>query len=1130
MKTHRLSIVTVCLVGLLAFAGSVVAEPIDDTFAAFARYTRGTSRTAVIAVEEAVYRASDDPKARAAMGARVLAVLKGKSATTDAKSLACAYVPLVCDDGAVKALVPLLADARIAGSARGALQRLPGPAAAAALRDALARAGGPARIGLINSIGARRDAKATGALKALLTDKDATTSAAAAAALGAIGTAEAAEALTATGLKPTPALLDALLECADQSIAAGDRKTAAAVYRRLTAAGQADNWRWAGLTGLAGSSPDEALIELLDVLDGRDAALAGRALSLIAAMPGPRPTAAMTGRLKKLGASGQVLLLGALAQRGDRSAAPAVAELLGINNVAVQLAAVEAIGALGDERNIVALTEIAASGGPAAGAARAGLVRLPGRKVDAALLAGLAGGDAGVQVELITAAVARQADGIVAKLEWAAGNVDPNVRAAAYAGLAKLGGQGEFAPLVQSLGSRTEATDRQGLEQTLTAIARRTDDRPGATKAVLGALKAAKGETAAALLRVLTALGGPDALAAVVARLTGGEATVREAALRALVNWPGPAACAPLLKIVSESPDRRSRILAMRGYLRLAPLSAKPAETFGKIGKLVKTPDSKRLLLSALGGAPASADTLAMAVSMLDDADVRAEAPYAVAAMAEKLAPQSPKLALAAVAKVREGKVVDKDLVAKLATIERLATRRPRRGGGAGRPTYGKDVVEARKKHLAAAAPKGSRLAVYLDCGVVRTAGAAKGPQIKSLSGADYTWAASGGVPAGTVVYDTTAVAFDLTGLDAKKHYAVGFSWWDYDHNTRAGSVSASAGDGTSVRLLKATRMPSFGAGKKAAEIVVGLSKTLSSKGKVRLGFINEAQPNIVVGEVWLLESDKAIEIPAAAAGNVGAKGRAGRTAKGRTERNAKPRAAAGAGFPMTVAAPKDESKTNVLIVTGVDYPGHKWKLTTPVLKGLLAKDKRFEVQVVADPHQLASPMLHKYDVVVMHFKDYEKPAAWTAVRPNFTKFVADGGGVVLVHFACGAWQGWDEFVKIAGRVWNPKMRGHDRHGAFTVEMTDREHPITKGMKPFTTTDELYTCLDGKTKIEVLAHSRSKVDKKMYAMGFVLQYGKGRVFHSPLGHDVKAFAAAGVGELFRRGTAWAAKLTPVAAK
>jgi len=1124
MKMHRLITVTVCLVSLLACVAPAQAAPIDDTFAAFATYTRGSSRVAVVAVEEACYRASGDPKARAAMGARLQALLQSPTATPDAKAIACLHVPLVCDDSVVKTLVALLADAKTADSARGALQRLSGEAAGVALREALAAAGGPARIGLINSLGARRDAKAAFALATLLANSDAatTTTTAAIAALGAIGTPEAVNALASTRVPPSPAVLDALLECADQRLAAGDRAGARAIYRRmmstfpLTAA-----WRWAGLTGLARTSPDDALpILLSDLGDSVRIESVARALSLIVAMPGPDVTAALAKRLKYLPASRQALL-GALAQRGDRSAGPAVAKLLESDEPAVQVAAIEAIGTLGDETNIAALAKIGASGGSARAAARASLIRLPGRNVDAALLTQLAKGEAGVRVELINAAVARQADGIVPKLMGATGDKAATVRAAAYTGLARLGGQGELVARAGALASLTDAADRQGLEAMLTSIARRTDDKPGATRAVLAALKASKGETAAALLRVLTALGGPDALAAAVARLDAGEATVREAALRALTNWSEPTACTPLLKIISQSADKRARILAMRGYLRLAPMAAKPTEAFAKIGKLVKTADSKRLLLSALAASPASTDTLAMAVSMLDDADVRDEAPYAVVAIATKLAPSQPKVALAAVAKVREGKM-DKDLTAKVAAVERLARRRPVRGG-AGRATYSKAVVEARKKYLAAAAPKGSKLVQYLDCGVERTAGKANGLQIKSLNGANYTWAGSGSEPAGTVVFDAVDVNFDLTGLDATKHHAVGFSWWDYDQSTRAGSVFASDGKDNHALLLKATKMPSFTAGKGAAEIVVTLSKTLTSRGHVRLSFGNEATPNIVVGEVWLLESDKAIVAPAAAGGGPV-------PAKSKKPKSAKPQAAAGAGLPMKIVAPKDESKTNVLIVTGVDYPGHKWKLTTPVLKGLLAKDTRLEVQVLADPHQLASPILHKYDVVVMHFKDYEKPTAWTAEQPNFMKFVADGGGVVLVHFACGAWQGWDEFVKISGRVWNPKLRGHDRRGPFTVEILKPDHPITKGMKDFDTHDELYTCLDGKTPIEIIAHARSKVDKKYHPMGFVLQYGKGRVFLSPLGHDVQAFDAPSVGELFRRGTAWAAGLTPVAGK
>ncbi|RKY08825.1 MAG: ThuA domain-containing protein, partial [Planctomycetota bacterium] len=73
----------------------------------------------------------------------------------------------------------------------------------------------------------------------------------------------------------------------------------------------------------------------------------------------------------------------------------------------------------------------------------------------------------------------------------------------------------------------------------------------------------------------------------------------------------------------------------------------------------------------------------------------------------------------------------------------------------------------------------------------------------------------------------------------------------------------------------------------------------------------------------------------------------------------------------------------------------------------------------------------------------------------------------------------------------------------------------------------LYTCLAGDRKIKLLAKSKSKVDGKDYPMAFVFKYGKGRVFHSPLGHDIKAFTNPGCAQLFRRGTAWVAGLSPI---
>jgi len=237
------------------------------------------------------------------------------------------------------------------------------------------------------------------------------------------------------------------------------------------------------------------------------------------------------------------------------------------------------------------------------------------------------------------------------------------------------------------------------------------------------------------------------------------------------------------------------------------------------------------------------------------------------------------------------------------------------------------------------------------------------------------------------------------------------------------------------------------------------------------------------------------------------------------------------AGYSPTRETPaqgrNDAQSKKVLIVTGIDYPGHKWKLTAPVLAQAIAADNRLKVTVTEDPNDLASDKLGGYDVIVLHFMNWETPDPGPQARANLKAVVRSGKGLVLVHFACGAFQQWPEFVELAGRVWDPKLRGHDPHGAFSVRITDAAHPIMKGMKDFETTDELYTCLAGKAPIKVLATARSKVDNKDYPMAFVLNYGKGRVFHSVLGHDVQALANPDVGRLFRNACAWSAGLEPL---
>jgi hypothetical protein len=236
-----------------------------------------------------------------------------------------------------------------------------------------------------------------------------------------------------------------------------------------------------------------------------------------------------------------------------------------------------------------------------------------------------------------------------------------------------------------------------------------------------------------------------------------------------------------------------------------------------------------------------------------------------------------------------------------------------------------------------------------------------------------------------------------------------------------------------------------------------------------------------------------------------------------------------GRGADPATPPPAPSGHAKILVLTGNEYPGHKWRETAPLIARFLATDRRLTAEVNSDPQFLASPQVHTYDAIVLNYLNWKSPDPGPKARENLKKFIEGGKGLVIVHNACAAFGDWPEFKEIAGRAWNPnRVRGHDPHGSFRVEITAVEHPITMGMKSFETTDELYTCLlTGGRPVEVLAKATSKVDKKDYPMALVHQYGEGRVFLCVLGHDVKALSVEAVQELYRRGTAWAAGLPPI---
>jgi HEAT repeat protein len=408
---------------------------------------------------------------------------------------------------------------------------------------------------------------------------------------------------------------------------------------------------WFAFCAGASGQQDEAVGIVLDILKSGDQEMQAVAIAMVKDMPGTEVTKALVNELANLSPASQVMLISALSDRGDAAALPAVTAAVKAEDESVRIAAIKAVSRLGDASSVDLLAETAASStGAEQKAAREGLYRLRGPKVDEAILAGMRNAEPDVRIELIKSAGQRNISASFDTLLETATSPDRRVRRESLKVLKVISSAEQLPELVELLLNLESSSDINEAQKTIAAVAHKIDDKDRQAEAVLAVLPSVNdAKKKSSLLRVLGKIGDSSALPRLREALGSDNDDIRGAAIRALAEWPTSEPADEMMKAAENSQNRVHRILALRGCVHLLGLdnrrsSEETIAMYKKAMSLAPNAVEKKRVLAGLANME-TLDALQMAAGYLSDESLLQEAEYAVVKIAGSIYESHPKQA-----------------------------------------------------------------------------------------------------------------------------------------------------------------------------------------------------------------------------------------------------------------------------------------------------------------------------------------------------------------------------------------------------------------------------------------------------------------------------------------------------
>ena len=583
---------------------------------------------------------------------KLIAVVASKDATQAGKAVACRFLQQVGTPRCIPAVSGLLRDEILSDYARLVLERLKSEQADKAMRDALEKSPDKAKVGILASLAERRDEKAVKAAGKLANSRNPAVAKAAIEALGNIGGKDAAAILLS--IKPAknlaPVQMWAMVECA-RSLSGNDKVSLC----EKVLAGTYSPCRIAALRDLANVDAAKASSLIARAIKDNDVKLRRDGLGIVAATKGERLTRDMLDLLEELSSDQKAELIVALGARGDKTALKSIMEYISSEDTVIRDASVTAVSKLGDAGVVKLLLSTADSPKLRDSVTRA-IAGMKDDDVNAVLVESLK--NRNLRMAAIQAIIARGCTEAVPVLLKLVQDKVPDVRQQAWTGMAALASANDMDSIMKTVVEIKEAEDLSHAEGAVRKVFSRAENRSKCFEVVARHYEPATEATKAFILDLAAATGDSNALKLERSALASANKELYARALRALAKWPNESAAEDLLKQAGSASEMVDRIVALRGYIRIAGMETanlsgdERMQMFKTAIGLAKRNEEKKAVLAILPRYPYP-QAMALAKRLRQDRTLTAEADAAI----EKIKQSTITKTIKATASINNGNV-----------------------------------------------------------------------------------------------------------------------------------------------------------------------------------------------------------------------------------------------------------------------------------------------------------------------------------------------------------------------------------------------------------------------------------------------------------------------------------------